>query len=71
MSDIFSLLSNALLRCPHGHDIGEVVGVHYVGGHLSLTVIMYDEENGGPDEGSREPKDSPGVSLSLVGDRHV
>jgi hypothetical protein len=64
MSEIFSLLSNALLRDPTGCEVGEVVGVHYVGGHLSLTVILFEEE--GPDEGVREPQDRP-VNLSLVG----
>ena len=62
MSDIFSLLTNALLRDTRGAEIGEVVGVHYVGGHLSLSVMMFDEE-GGPDDGSKE---SLPVDLSLV-----
>ena len=52
--DLLSMLVNAKIRDLAGDEIGEVVGVHITGGKLLVTVDTDGEDEGDPDDGTKE-----------------
>jgi hypothetical protein len=54
---LFMLLSNASIRDIEGVEYGPVVGIHYIGGRLTITIPSAHEEE--PDDDARQPAPKP------------
>lgn len=53
--DWMSLLMNARVRDMDGDEFGEVIGFHFYGGKLSITIdVELDDEEEDPDDGAKD-----------------
>ena len=67
MQDLLSMLMNAKIRDMDGDEIGEVLGVHFAAGRLSLTVDFEGtelDEDEDPDDGAED--DIPDKDASKI-----
>jgi len=64
----FDFLMGATVSDIDGSEIGEVVGMTYIGGRLSLfTDVDFEVEDDDPDPGEEEDEEPEPIHLKLVG----
>ena len=51
--DLLSMLMNAKVRTVDGSDLGEVIGVHFALGRMTITIDL-ELEDEDPDDGEKE-----------------
>lgn len=52
--DLLSMLMNATVKDVDGIEVGDVGGVHIVGGKLWITIDLELGDEGDPDDGTKE-----------------